>query len=109
MTAYEKWIKAGNTGTLNDYLTKLVGDPGYEEGNERNGASAYELWIAAGNTGTEAEWQASLKGEKGDTGNTLFATFDVDITNGQLQCTTPDAYTGPTFDINEQGNLEVIV
>lgn len=109
MTAYQKVVTAGFKGTVQDWYAKLVGDPGFEVGNERNGASAYELFVANGFTGTEDEWRASLKGDKGDIGNTLFATFNVDMTTGHVMCTTSDGYNGPTFNINNNGHMEVTI
>lgn len=37
-------------------------------------------------------------------GDTMFATFDIDIATGSLVCTTPDRYTGPNFTL-ENGEL----
>lgn len=108
MTAYQKEVAAGFKGTLQDWYAKLVGDPGYEVGNERNGASAYELFVADGFTGTEAEWRVSLKGEKGDKGNIQFATMQLDITTGHLTCMYTEEYAGPTFEISN-GHLEVVI
>lgn len=39
-------------------------------------------------------------------GDTMFATFDIDIKTGSLICTTPDKYTGPNFSL-ENGELYV--
>ena len=39
-------------------------------------------------------------------GDTMFATFDIDIKTGSLVCTTPDKYTGPSFSL-ENGELYV--
>jgi len=50
------------------------------------------------------------KGDKGDTGNVMYATFDIDFDTGELVMTIPDGYTGPTFSINnETGELEVSI
>jgi len=50
------------------------------------------------------------KGDKGDTGNVMYATFDIDFDTGELVMTIPDGYTGPTFSINDEtGELEVSI
>ena len=48
------------------------------------------------------------QGVKGDDGNILFAAFSFDD-NGNLIVTTPDGYNGPTFSINKNGEMEVII
>lgn len=58
-SAYELWIDAGHTGTIDDFLAFCVG-PG--------GESAYEIWLALGNEGTMLDFINSLHGEKGDPG-----------------------------------------
>ena len=97
-SAYEVWVKAGNSGSVQDFLKSLIGpkgdsglsikgDPGQtayqlwlskgHTGSEddflnsmvgHDGKSAYDVWVAAGNTGTQADFLASLKGAKGDPG-----------------------------------------
>ncbi len=42
-------------------------------------------------------------------GNTLFATFDIDLDTGELSCTTPDRYDGARFALDDNGNLTVEV
>lgn len=49
------------------------------------------------------------KGEKGDKGNTLFATFDIDPVTGELAMYTDEEYTGADFEITEKGELQVII
>lgn len=58
-SAYEIWLDAGNTGTINDFLLSLVGEKG------ENGKSAYQIWLDEGNTGTEQDFLDSLKGADG--------------------------------------------
>ncbi len=65
-SAYQVWLSAGNTGTVQDYLNSLKGKPG-ADGDD--GLSAYEVWLAQGNKGSEADYLASLKGDKGDKGD----------------------------------------
>ena len=47
------------------------------------------------------------KGEKGDTGNVMYATFDIDSA-GHLIMTSDDGYTGPQFRLSN-GRLEVVL
>lgn len=49
------------------------------------------------------------KGEKGDKGNTMFATFDIDPVTGELAMYTDEEYAGPTFELNNNGELSVII
>ena len=51
----------------------------------------------------------NLKGEKGDKGNVNFATFEINLTDGNLYMTTDVDYTGANFEINSQGYLEVVI
>lgn len=81
-SAYEIWLEAGNTGTVEDFLQSLVGPAGksaYEiwlalghEGNLQDfinyligpeGKSAYEVWIDAGHTGTEEDFFKYITGD----------------------------------------------
>lgn len=48
------------------------------------------------------------KGDKGDKGNILFATFEIDE-YGVLNAIYDDEYDGATFEINQDGYLEVII
>lgn len=41
-------------------------------------------------------------------GNTLFASFDIDPTTGELSCTTDEEYTGASFTL-ENGDLVVTI
>jgi hypothetical protein len=51
LSAYEIWLAEGNVGTINDYLTSLIG---------ADGQSAYELWLSLGNVGTPQDFLDSL-------------------------------------------------
>ncbi len=83
LSAYDVWLSVGNTGTEQDFLDSLVGEPGKDgqvgsdgfsvadatTGTDgADGASAYQLWLDAGNTGTEEEFLASLQGAAGSDG-----------------------------------------
>lgn len=83
LSAYELWRVVGNSGTVEDFLTSLVGEPG-EPGDSgvttyvgnngqtgpqgEQGASAYQQWLDAGNTGTPEEFLESLTGDAGADG-----------------------------------------
>lgn len=69
-SAYDIWLDAGNTGSDEDFLDSLRGDPG------NMGASAYEIWIDEGNSGTEQDFLDSLKGEKGEKGEDSSKNID---------------------------------
>ena len=56
-SAYEIWIDSGHTGSVEDFLNSLIGDPG---------KSTYELWLDLGNEGTIADFINSLIGPQGD-------------------------------------------
>ncbi len=62
--------------------------------------------------GTWWTWNATTQQyeDTGDTanGNVLYATFAVDPSTGILTMTTPDDYTGPTFEL-VNGYLEVSI
>tara|TARA_R100000541_G_scaffold58663_1_gene70250 strand:+ start:213 stop:1016 length:804 start_codon:yes stop_codon:yes gene_type:complete len=64
-SAYDIWILAGNTGTVQDFLDSLIGEDGNDGAPADDGApgdSAYDIWLAQGNTGTEADFINSLNG-----------------------------------------------
>ena len=92
LSAYDLWLEAGNTGSIEDFLTSLIGAAG-EDGMDgaagadgmngsdgvdgtngadgadgADGLSAYEIWNAEGNTGSESEFLASLVGPQGPAG-----------------------------------------
>jgi hypothetical protein len=56
----------------------------------------------------KAKERGDFKGDKGDKGNLNYATFEV-RTDGCLYMTTSPEYTGQNFEINEKGELEVII
>ncbi len=77
---------ADRLNALSDYPAKIV--EGY-----------WWLW-------NEKTGEYEDTGERAD-GNTLFATFDIDLDTGELSCTTPDRYDGAQFAIDTNGNLTV--
>lgn len=78
-SAYQIWLDAGNKGTIDDFLTSLIGEQGkstYEiwlslghEGTvtdfiiDIQGDSAYDIWIKEGHTGTVTDFLDSLVGK----------------------------------------------
>ena len=59
-SAYQIWIEAGNTGTIDDFLESLKGEKG-DKGDD--GKSAYQIWLDEGNIGTEQDFLDSLQWE----------------------------------------------
>ncbi len=74
LSAYEVWLSQGNTGTVQDYLTAIVGPQGSQgiQGaagqNGTNGQSAYEVWLSQGNTGTVQDYLIAITGPQGAQG-----------------------------------------
>jgi hypothetical protein len=65
LSAFELWLENGNTGTIEDFLSSLSGEPGPqgEPGVDGEpGSSAYEIWLGLGNEGTEEDFIAALSG-----------------------------------------------
>lgn len=73
-SAYELAVQEGYSGTLNEWLDSLKGEPGHDGTNGTdgtngvNGLSAFEIAQKEGFSGSEAEWLESLKGEPGADG-----------------------------------------
>ena len=91
-SAYQIWLDLGNTGTEQDFIESLAGQPGQDGQDGQDGApgekgepgepgqngqdgvdgvdgkSAYQTWLDLGNTGTEQDFIDSLKGEAGQDG-----------------------------------------
>ena len=77
LSAYDLWLAAGNTGSVEDFLVGLVGQDGADGEDGANGMdgadgadglSAYEVWLAHGNEGTEDDFFESLTGPEGQQG-----------------------------------------
>ena len=77
LSAYDLWLAAGNTGSIEDFLAGLVGQDGADGEDGANGMdgadgadglSAYEVWLANGNEGTEEDFFESLTGPEGQQG-----------------------------------------
>ena len=69
-SAYQLWIEAGNSGTIDDFLDSLIGEPG---------KSTYEIWLSLGNEGTVVDFVNSLQGAKGEKGD---SAYDIWIQEG---------------------------
>jgi len=65
LSAYQVAVEAGYTGTLEEWLSGLVGATG---ATGADGLSAYQVAVEAGYTGTLEEWLSSLVGATGATG-----------------------------------------
>ena len=61
-SAYELWLKEGNSGSVVDFLESLKGDTGPQ------GLSAYEVWLSYGNVGDTNTFFESLRGPIGERG-----------------------------------------
>jgi len=70
--AYEVAKSAGYTGSREEWLKTLIGE---------TGLSAYELAKSEGYEGSLTEWIASLKGEKGDKGDSAYASYRATTTD----------------------------
>ena len=95
LSAYQLWLSAGHTGSINDFLESLKGpkgdkgDPGPEGQPGKQGIpgqpgkqgvtgqpgpqgepglSAYDLWLKAGHSGSQSDFLASLTGAEGKQG-----------------------------------------
>lgn len=65
-SAYELWLEQGYYGTIDDFLTSLIGEPG---------KSAYEIWLSLGNEGTIVDFIDSLHGVKGEQGYSAYDSW----------------------------------
>ena len=74
-SAYQIWIDAGNSGTINDFLDSLIGPAG---------KSSYEIWLAIGNEGTVVDFINSLHGVKGDQGKSAYDIWIEEGNNGTI-------------------------
>lgn len=72
-SAYQIWIDAGNSGTIDDFLQSLIGEPG---------KSTYEIWLSLGHEGTVQDFIDDIKGEKGDKGDEGKSAYEVWIDAG---------------------------
>ena len=61
-SAYELWLKEGNSGSVVDFLESLKGETGAQ------GLSAYEVWLSYGNVGDTNTFFESLRGPIGERG-----------------------------------------
>lgn len=74
-SAYEIWLELGNTGSKQDFIDSLQGQPGPQGQDGQNGQdgangkSAYDLWLQQGNVGSESDFIAAIQGEPGEPGS----------------------------------------
>jgi hypothetical protein len=75
LSAYGVWLSAGNTGTIQDFISSLKGNQGTQGDKGDQGAkgdqgdSVYQVWLRAGHIGSEQDFLNSLIGQKGDKGD----------------------------------------
>ena len=111
--------KTGEYGLTDTYtITFENGDTETFEVTNGNGIVSIEksgseglvdTYVITYTNGTQTAFTVT-NGEKGDKGNVLFATFDIDISTGILSATYDDEYDGATFSINTTtGELEVSI
>lgn len=81
-SAYDLWMDAGNSGTVEDFLKSLIGK------------SAYEIWLDLGNTGTEEDFIKSLEGEDGEDGKSAFELWKEEM--GLPDATMDDYFSAIT-------------
>lgn len=93
-SAYNLWRDAGNSGSLQEFLDSLVGEPGADgyigysgiAGDDglrgQDGASAYQIWLDAGNEGTAEDFLASLTGSAGVDGLPGLSAYELWISLG---------------------------
>ncbi len=100
LSAYQLWLTLGNKGTVKNFLTSLVGEPGPRgfTGSDgmtgstgspgadgeagQAGLSAYQLWLDAGNSGTAQEFLDSLVGQPGDDGIAGLTAYELWLAEG---------------------------
>ena len=92
-SAYDIWLKEGNTGSTADFLASLQGTNGNDGAAGPDGAtgaegeSAYDMWLNAGNTGSTADFLASLQGPAGS----YTAGSGIDISGGVISTIAPSS------------------
>ena len=66
LSAYDIWLRQPNVGSISDFLASFNGKDG------QVGASIYEIWLALGNIGTEQDLINSLQGNVGSKGESAY-------------------------------------
>ena len=64
-SSYEVWLDAGNSGTMDDFLSTLVGEKGEKGLPGSDGKSAFQLWLDDGNTGNILDFLSDIQGPRG--------------------------------------------
>jgi len=82
LSAYLVAVEAGYTGTLEEWLSGLVGVTGATGADGTDGLSAYLVAVEAGYTGTLEEWLSSLIGATGPTGANGLSAYQVAVEVG---------------------------
>lgn len=88
ISAYDLWLQDGNTGSVQDFLTSLVGKKGADgyvgySGPVKVGAtgaqgkSAYQLWLDKGNSGSVDMFLSTLTGADGVAGLNGLSAYEL--------------------------------
>jgi hypothetical protein len=91
-SAYETWLKMGNTGSEEVFMDSLQGPQG-ETGVP--GESSYETWLGLGNTGTEEVFMDSLTGPMGEPGLSAYEVW-LSLGNTGTEQDFINSLTGPS-------------
>ncbi len=97
-TAFKQLVEKSNEATL-EANTQADRAQAYSDNPPKIGDNG-NWWVWDEETGEYRDTGTFARGD------TMFATFDIDIKTGSLVCTTPDKYTGPSFSL-ENGELYV--
>ena len=65
-SAYQLWIDCGNSGSVDDFLESLIGEPG---------KSTYEIWLSLGNEGTLEDFLDDIHGKPGVDGDSAYVCW----------------------------------
>ncbi len=92
MSAYELWLAAGNTGSIDDYLASLKGEKGDKGDNGKDGEK--------GEKGDKGD-----KGDQGERGFTDWPTFNLETPDMRLSVELMEEESSDRFSIDDDGNL----
>lgn len=96
-----------NDGTSQTYA--VVNGNGIESIEKTSTADLVDTYTITYDNGDTTTFNVTngAKGDKGDPGNVMYATFDIDLDTGILSMKYDAGYYGASFSINEHGELEV--
>lgn len=103
ITSYSGTSSADLKGDKGDTATIAVG-------TVTTGAAGSSAAIVNVGTSTDGVFNFTIpRGDKGEKGDVMYATFEIDTDTGILSMFTDEAYDGPDFEINSVGHLEVVI